>query len=518
MAGLLSGCDWLTNPDLGRRAIVDEAIRAASARLGVGGDDLPRLDADLHPKQRLALSTDATELLYGGAAGGGKSFVVRISAIELCRDVPRVQVYLFRRNLKDIQENHLEGEGGFRELLAPWVANGFAKITGGGPWTIRFGNGARIVLDQCERYAEVYNKYQGAEIHQLTIDELTQVEEPVYRFLRSRVRLAGLRVPDAYLDRLPRIFCCANPGGIGHNWVRRTWILGHRPGEVWRATAKEGGMFRQFIPARLEDNPTIASSEAYRQRLQGLGDPVLVAAMLEGNWDIIAGGAMDDVWNQAVHVVEPFKVPQGWHLDRSFDWGSAKPYAVCYWAESNGEAVELPDGSKRSWPRGTLFLIAEVYGSKGAMNEGTRETTPQIADKVKAADARVKEQHGGVVRPGPADSSIFDEGTEDGVSIAEKYRSRGVLWVPANKGPGSRKAGLQLLRDRLEASQKLPMEDPGLFIFSTCRAWIDTVPVLPRDKRDREDVDTTAEDHLYDATRYRLSHHRASVGTAEAWF
>ncbi len=240
--------------------------------------------------------------------------------------------------------------------------------------------------------------------------------------------------------------------------------------------------------------------------------------MLDGDWSAAAGLAMDDVWRPAVHVIPGFCIPVGWRVDRSFDWGAAKPYAVCYWAESNGEDVILADGSRRSFPRGTLFLVDEVYGSTGQANTGTRETTQEVAVRIKAKDAEIQQTNGLSVQPGPADSSIFDTATSSGVSIAEEYAQQGVRWVEANKAPGSRKAGLQAIRNRLKASLSQPMEEPGLFVFSRCRHWIDTVPELPRDKRDREDVDSKAEDHLYDATRYRILQKRHEVAQAEGWW
>src|SRR5829696_3415068 len=155
---------------------------------------LAQLDLRLHPKQAEAFNTTANEVLYGGAAGGGKSYLIRVAAILWCTVIPGLQVYLFRRIRDDLVKNHMEGPKGFRALLAGWVLCGFATIVED---EIRFWNGARIYLCHCKDEKDIY-KYQGAEIHVLLIDELTHFTETMYRFLRNRVRMVGIAVPDQY--------------------------------------------------------------------------------------------------------------------------------------------------------------------------------------------------------------------------------------------------------------------------------------------------------------------------------
>src|SRR5262245_2367616 len=127
------------------------------------------LSHTLHPRQWDAFDSRATELLYGGAAGGGKSFLMRICAIAWCEQIAGLQVYLFRRTRGDLAKNHVEGPKGFRALLVPWLVTGFCEIVAD---EIRFLNGARLFLCHCKDEKDVY-KYQGAEIHALLIDELT---------------------------------------------------------------------------------------------------------------------------------------------------------------------------------------------------------------------------------------------------------------------------------------------------------------------------------------------------------
>jgi hypothetical protein len=451
------------------------------------------MDLKLHPRQGLAFLSQANEILYGGAAGGGKSHLMRVAAIAWCVAIENLQIYLFRRNLPDLLKNHLTGPAGFPVLLADWVNRGICSINYSRN-RIEFWNGAKIHLCYCDKENDVY-KYHGAEIHVLMMDELTHFSESMYRFLRGRLRLGGLAIPDPYKGLFPRILCASNPGSIGHNWVKMMFVDFAAPMEIRQAAKPEGGMARQYIPAKLDDNPTLIETDPdYEWRLEGLGNPELVRAMREGDWDIVAGGMFDDLWRRDVHVIEPFSIPSSWNVNRSFDWGSSKPFSVLWWAESDG--TQAPNG--RHYPPGTVFLINEWYGWNGRPNQGLKMLAVEIARGIREREAEWPFS----VDPGAADSSIFD--AENGVCIADDMAAEGVIWLKADKSPGSRKIGWERLRKYLKASLQRPMEDPGLFIFNNCAQWVRTVPVLPRDEKKPDDVDTDAEDHAGDASRYRL--------------
>jgi hypothetical protein len=465
---------------------------------------------DLYPKQRVAFESDATEILYGGAAGGGKSHLFRRAAIAWCARIRGLQVYIFRREFSDLFKNHMEGPTGFPVLLGDLIAAGRARIL----WSknqIRFSNGPRgteeggsvIHLCHCQHEKDVYG-YQGAEIHVLIIDELTQWTRSMYTFLRSRLRLGALKVASRIRHLFPRALLGANPGGIGHNWVKAEFIDKAPEFSVRDMPDASGGMRRQFIPARLIDNPTMAENDPkYAGRLRGLHDPALAEAMLAGNWDIVAGGMFDDVWNRDVHSIRPFLIPSSWRLDRSFDWGSSRPFSVGWWAESDGSPVTLATGRQRHFPRGTLIRIAEWYGCKPDQpNEGLKMLAVDIAKGIVQRESEWRKLFGWVVSPGPADSSIYD--VENGKSIAGDMLAAGVSWLPANKGPGSRKNGWERLRMLLKQAKDSGTELPGMYVFENCTDFVRTVPVLPRDDRLRDDVDTKAEDHIGDETRYRV--------------
>jgi hypothetical protein len=431
-------------------------------------------------------------------------------AIAYSVAIPGLQTYLFRRTSPDLIANHLSGPSGFPALLADLIDQKQVQINYSKN-EIRFSNGSTVHLCHCQHEKDRFG-YQGAEIHFLLMDELTHFTETIYRFLRSRVRMTGLKVPEEYKDVVPRIVAGTNPGGEGHNWVKKTFIDFAPPYEVVKTPKEEGGFRRQFIPALLTDNPALLESDPeYADRLSGLGTDAYVRAMLEGSWDIAEGGYFDDVWSRNIHAVKPFDIPSSWHIDRSFDWGSSKPYSVGFWAESDGTEATLNDGTKKMWPRGTIFRIGEIYGWNGEADTGTRELASEVAAKI--IEYLAGKPWGKRCKPGAADGAIYNK--ENGDCIADDMSALGIRWTRADKRPGSRVTGWLNMRKKLKASMKSPMEEPGLFIFDTCTQFIRTVPTLPRDPNNSEDVHSKAEDHIADEVRYRLNSKRMVVGTVE---
>ncbi len=445
---------------------------------------------EFHQKQSAAFRSRATEILYGGAAGPGKSFFLRAISIFWAMAIPGLQVYLFRLTHPDLIANHMDGDTGFPSLLAEHVKAKKLRINYSDN-KIYFNNKSIIHLCHCQNDKDVYN-HQGTEMNLLGIDELTQFNEFKYRYLRSRVRVGSLPIPEKFKDLFPRIVCCSNPGNIGHQWVKSSFIDAAQPMECWCTPDKEGGFIRQFIPALLTDNPYIEAD--YEKRLEGMGAPELVRAYKYGDWDIVAGGMFDDLWDRDVHVIEPFEIPQSWRVFRTYDWGSAKPFSVGWWAVSDGTQPE----TLRYYPRGTLIRIAEWYGWSGKPNEGVRILPAEIAEGIKERESMM----GVRVAPGPADPSIYDNST--GVSIGGEMSKYGVNFTPANATPGSRVFGWQLMRKRLAAAKETPLEHPALFVFSTCLQFIRTVPTAIRDPKKPDDIDTKSEDHILDETRYAI--------------
>lgn len=440
------------------------------------------MEIALTPKQSQTFQTNATEVLYGGAAGGGKSYLKRVSAIRWCVEVPGIQVYFFRRTLPDLRDNHLRGPTSFQVLLDPYLQSGNVK----GPSQeneFRFWNGSILHLCYCDSENDV-EKYRGAEIHVLIIDELTHFSEYQYRFLRSRVRIAGLAIPEKYKARLPRIEAASNPGSIGHAWVKRTFISPKPFNEVWRTPSEEGGMKRQYIPARLADNPHLTKDDpTYADRLRGLGSDSLVRAMLEGDWDIVAGQAFEKL-RRDIHCIEPLTPPDDWLCFGSFDWGSSKPFSFGLWTVANGNL--LPDG--RQFRRGAIIRYNEVYGWTGKADEGIRKEATEVADLVKA---RTSNRRLAYIA---ADPSMWK--VDGGPSIAETMLRRGVVLRRADH---NRLTGYVEVRQRINGDGDGPM----LYATKNCHdGFWRTLPDLVMDEQHPEDVDTDQEDHCYDDVRY----------------
>jgi len=453
---------------------------------------LPEINVDLHEKQTIAYESKATEILYGGAAGGGKSHLMRVASIIWCAFIPGLQVYLFRKVTKDLIKNHIEGPKGFRALLAPWVKFNFSKIV---DREIRFWNGSKIYLCHCEHEKNMYD-FDGAEIHLLLMDELTHFSEKVYRFLRGRVRAVGLPpLPEHLKGLFPRIICGTNPGNVGHLWVKKTFIDNCNPLEIRKMEDEEGGMLRQFIPALLEDNPSMAKDDpTYRAKLKGLGSKALVKAKLEGDWNVVEGAYFDN-WSPK-NIIKPFKIPNNWTKFRSFDWGSAKPFSVGWYAISSG--YQTKEGSYI--PRGAMVKYREWYGcKKNKADVGLKMTVEQVAIgiKQKSGDENILYS--------VADPAIFSE--DGGPSMSDRFALKGVYFrradnkrVGASGGSNATGAvgGWDQMRSRIDGVDGIPM----LFFFDNCFDSIRTIPALQHDPNKAEDLDTKMEDHAADECRY----------------
>lgn len=471
----------------------------------------PSFDVDFTAKQTKAVKSIANEILYGGAAGGGKSYFMRALAILLCGLIPGLNVYLFRRLYDDLIKNHMEGTGGFPEMLAPLIVSGHVKIVEA---EIRFWNGSKIFLCHCQHEKDRF-KYQGAEIHVLLMDELTMFTEVIYRFLRGRCRAPGLVIPQWAIDffkqkfgvtlteKIPLILCGSNPGNLGHVWVKSSFIDDVLPFEVRRMSAEEGGMLRQYIPAVLSDNPHI-DAEDYAAKLSGLGNPSLVRAMLHGDWSIVAG-AFFDILSDTVHKLPAFTPPAHWTRYRSMDWGSAKPFSVGWWCiAEGGEWVKFSDGKERMFPQGALIRYREWYGvkldenGKAKPDAGLRLSAEAVGRGIMEREAGEKIDEAMSV----ADPAMWKE--DGGPSIAERIIKCDPKNPSAVVGPrfrpadNSRVTGWQQMYDRLKW-QEMDHGQPMLYVVETCHNWWRTVPALMHDEGRPEDIDTRMEDHCFSA-------------------
>ncbi len=371
--------------------------------------------------------------------------------------------------------------------------------------TWKWTTGEELLLRHMTKESDYYN-YHGHQYPWIGWEELTTwPSDKCYKLMMSCSRSTAKGMPRKYR-------ATTNPYGIGHNWVKSRFKIRSRKypdviGEIVDFDQdpdyelKEG----EIIPQRVaihgflcENKVLLHADPGYEQRVRAAArNPAELAAWLEGSWDIVAGGMFDDVWSSEKHIVGVFQVPRSWTIVRSFDWGSSKPFSVGWWAVSDGTDVGI-QGVRKSTVPGDLFRVAEWYGWCGQPNEGLRMVAREIAVGILERERRWFDGH--AINPGPADGSIYDK--INNMSIAEDMTEVGVTWVAADKSPGSRKQGWEKLRSMLKEASKDRREEPGMFICENCDQFIRTVPVLPRSEKDPDDVDTEAEDHIGDETRY----------------
>ena len=458
---------------------------------------------ELNKKQRLAFFSPANEILYGGAAGGGKSLLLRLSAIRWCTEVPGIQVYLFRRTFPDLRDNHLRGPSSLFALLGDAISRGKVRYNKQDNEFVFLETNSRIALCHCQ-YEDDVEKYQGSEIHVALFDELTHFTEYQYRFLRGRVRCSGLEIPEKYRDLIPRIEAGSNPGSVGHQWVKKAFI--RTPFEVYRSDKSEGGMMRQYIPARLHDNPDLLRNDpTYEQRLDGLGSPSLVRAMKEGDWDIFAGQYFSE-WRREIHVLpRTFKIEDWWNKFGAYDHGYNHPFVFgAYAVDGDGNVIKFAEAGDR--------------GKK----------PDQIVDAIKgccdgAENMTIWAGH-----------DCWSKQKDGGPAIVEAFYDLGLDFVQANI---DRIQGAQQLRLHLDWRMDEKGEyikRPKFYVTENCIRTINCIPAMIYDTKRPEDVlkvnateaDPWCGDDPYDETRYALmSRPRLSVidepppprGSA-AWF
>ena len=463
------------------------------------------LEFRLYEKQKRALMSLAEEILYGGAAGSGKSYMMRVLAIILCMQIPNLKVFLFRRMYKELYINHVYAPDGFLVMLKSFLDRGdivFNKSDG----VFNFFNGAQIYLCHAQHETDI-NTYLGAEIHVLLIDEATQFTEKMIRFIRTRVRLGGLHIPEQWRKLLPKIIYGTNPGGPSHSYFKRGFVS-HGPGHVYTAPPQDGGMTREFVPALSKENIVMMRNDPkYGERIMGLGDDRLALAYLEGSWDLEEGAAFGDLWDSNVHIVQSLQLPRTWKIDRAHDWGYTAPAGTLWFAESDGTRIVMND-KQTVLPRKSLIIISEQYFADKD-DKGLKLLPFELGQRMHDHESNSGYRH--LIQAGPADSSIFDK-DRGMTSIHDEYVKKGIRFTRADKRPGSRERGFLLHRQMLKAAVTHNMEQPWLLVHRNCVNVVSQFPELPISPENPQDVDSSANDHLYDGSRYRLL---KSVLTAE---
>lgn len=462
--------------------------------------------------QKAAISCPIFEILYEGTRGPGKTDLMLMKYYQHCGKGFRHEWrgIIFRRTYPELQDIIEKSLKWFSAMCPSAQYNRSDHV-----WT--FPDGEKLFLRHFDHPAD-YWKYHGHAYTFMGWEELcTWPNDECLRPMLSTVRST---VPNIPLT----VFCTANPYGPGHNWVKVRYqlpVVSPRNGNMVGRVIRDDDGERVAIHGKLSENKVLlhAQPDYVKQLRAAAKNDAQFRAWVYGDWDIIAGGMFDDLWDKNVHAMPSFPpevVPRGWRMDRSFDWGSSKPFSVGWWAESNGEPLEF-NGTIYGAVKGDVIRIAEWYGCSGKPNTGIRMESVDIARGI--VERENNWNIAGRVKMGPADSSIFDpyEGVR---SIAGEMHGQGIDWEKADKRAGSRKQGWDQLRKLLRNARNIdaegkpidaPREEAGIFFLDRCADTIRTLPVLPRSDKDLDDVDTEAEDHIADEIRYRVKRKSTQV-------
>ena len=413
-------------------------------------------------KQKLFLADTHRYVGYGGARGGGKSWCVRTKAKILAAKYPGIKICIVRKTYPELTANHIKP-------LTKEIQKEMARYNDSKK-EFRFVNGSEIIFRYLYTDKDL-DRFQGTEFDILFLDEATQFSEDQYKMLIACVR--GVN------DFPKRVYITCNPGGVGHQWVKRLFIdriynTGEEPEEY------------SFIQAGVRDNKALMEMQPdYIKQLEAL-PPKIREAWLNGSWDVYMGQFFEDFYNfpdhyadrVGTHVIDPFEIPDGWKIYRSFDWGYNKPFSCGWWA------VDYD---------GVAYRILELYGCTGTTNEGVKWTPPKVFSEIH----RIETEHrwlAGKKIIGIADPAIWD--AETGESIADVAAKHQVFFTP---GDNKRIPGW------MQVHYRLAFDDNGfpmMYVFSNCKAFIRTIPLLQYDEHKPEDLDTDGEDHVADEVRY----------------
>lgn len=408
----------------------------------------------------------ADEKLYGGSAGGGKTAALVAEGVTLALENPGIPINFFRRTIPEL-----------KGTILPEIHKQCGDYINAGHMTwhgldrqFKLANGSTLNLNYLDTDNDIY-RYQGTEMPVILIDELTQFPWAWIEYLKTRNRSSN---PD-----WPIIFAAGtNPGGIGHGAVKTRFIdIG--PPETLH-TDPITGETRIFIPAKVDDHPLKEFRDSYRKKLDAISDPQLKKALRDGEWDVFSGQVFTE-WRREKngkpwHVVKPFVIPDHWIRWSGYDHGY-NTYAAQLWFTKDPQSNRI-------------YIYRELYVTQTGVTEVARLINQY--------------ENGERVLPKMADPAIWKgAGNQNtGQTVADMFAKEGILFTPANN---DRIAGKQAWHDALSTA---PDGLPKLQVFENCTELIRTLPSLPYDKHRVEDVDTQAEDHLYDAGRYALINQR----------
>ena len=457
----------------------------------------------------------ANEILLGGALFGSKSAFMRILAAVYAVANPGIKICLMRETYSEVVDNHLSGDFSLDAMTQPLQKAGLCRVTyggnaqtpqikfkNGGPDQNEWSGGSVIQLHHLAT-EKALRKHQGLEFAMYLFDEAPNfIMQEDYEFLRTRNRIGRWKPNPMFADNLPMMVSSGNPTGKGLAFYRDQFVKANAPNEVWVTRPAQGRMRRVYLPSRASDNPFV--TEDYLNKVKAQGDPILVQKMLDGDWNVIQGGAFTEQWNPERVILPDTSIPTDWWVGRVMDWGSAAPCVVGYMAISPGDTL-----GDRYIPAGSTVFFSELYlGQADKPDEGLNLTTGQLCDRIRAHESLILSEkiYEGTIRAHAGDSNLFArEGS--GQTIGDELSRAGVRFIKPKKGPTSRVQGLALMRRLLKDAGD--REKPGLYFMERCRYCISTIPSLPMDKNNPEDINTKANDHCYDMVRLGIYTPRA---------
>ena len=435
------------------------------------------------------------EVLYGGAAGGGKSDALVIEALRQV-GVPHYRALILRKTYPQLSELIDKTMRYYRPVFPRAKYNSSSHT-----WT--FPSGAKITFGSMFRAQDKYN-YQGRAFDFIGVDELTHFTWEEYSYVMSRNRPTG---PGT------RVYMCAtaNPGGVGHGWVKARFITPAPPGtrmvQLVDVKTPDGTVVKMrrtriFIPSTVFDNKKLLENDpGYLGNLASLPEAEK-QALLYGDWDSFSGQVFTEWRNDPAHyedqrwthVIKPFRIPAHWKIWRGYDFGYAKPFSVGWYAADE---------------EGRLYRIKELYGCTGTPNEGTKVNPVEQARMIREAEENDPNLKGRHIN-GVADPAIFDESRGESIAQMQEKHPNYLFWTP---GDHTRLAGKMQFHYRLAFDGE---GRPMFQVFDTCKHFIRTIPNLVYDETNVEDIDTTQEDHIYDECRYVMMENPISPRKTES--
>ena len=419
-----------------------------------------KMELQITPKQQMFIDAKADEVLFGGAAGGGKSYGQIVDALLYALKYAGSKQIIFRRTFPELDKSII------RTALELYPRSIFkynsSKHTG------VFSNGSIIDFGYCDSEADMY-RYQSAEFDVIRFDELTHFTEEIYIYLISRLRGAN--------DFPKSVKSSTNPGGVGHNWVKERFIDIGTPDEEHSFDTGT----RIFIPSKVTDNCFLmAKDKDYIKRLHNL-DEKNKKALLYGDWDIFDGRYFED-FKRHIHVCKPFESPADWRVYRAIDYGL--DCLACLWIGVNS----LKE----------CYVFREYAMPDKIISQGAGEILDLTEENVKLTYA-------------PPD--LWGRSQESGKCRADLFREAGLNLV---KSSNDRVSGWMCIKEMLKANAN---GDVKLHIFDSCKNLIKCLTSIACDDKNPNDCATQPHNitHLPDALRYfAISHHRPQPAKKKA--